>query len=321
MSLYAVSHAARTAIQINRCLRLPETLGRGVDTIHLVFDLFADSATQFAEVGGVDLPRMRQAHRKLRPDAAGISVQDNHPVGEADRFADAVGDEQYRLVRLTPNLLQVLMHEGAGLGVERGEGFVHQQHSRVHHQGAGDGDALAHSTGKLVHEFSAAGGEVDHAHGGGDAVVTLALGDAGHFEAEFDILLGREPGEKAVFLEYHRAAGAGGGDGFAVEKDFATVGEDHSGGDVEEGGFAAAAGADDDDKFAGAAFEGDVGEGGDARFLERLADAGEAEQAPSGGGDNRSWWGINHGRAWRILVSNRPSSETGWRMTRRSNDH
>ena len=82
-----------------------------------------------------------------------------------------------------------------------------------------------------------------------------------------------------MILEDHGAIGAGAVDGFAVESGGAGVGADHSGGDVEEGGFAAAGRADDDDEFAGGDVEGDVVESGDVGFAEAFVDVAEGEAA------------------------------------------
>ena len=92
-------------------------------------------------------------------------------------------------------------------------------------------------------------------------------------------MCGIEPGEEAVILENHRAFGAGGGDVLAIEGGGAGVGAGHAGGDVEEGGFSAAAGTDDDDKFTRLADEGDVLEGFDTAAVEFFVDVEQLELA------------------------------------------
>ena len=49
-----------------------------------------------------------------------------------------------------PDPQQLLLHQLARLRVERGERLVHQQDFRVHHQRAGEIDALLHAAGELV---------------------------------------------------------------------------------------------------------------------------------------------------------------------------
>ena len=71
------------------------------------------------------------------------------PVGEDDRLVDVVGDEQDRLAGRAADAHQLALHVGAGVGVERRERLVHQQHLRLVGQHAGDLDALLHAAGQL----------------------------------------------------------------------------------------------------------------------------------------------------------------------------
>src|ERR1700677_1391328 len=105
MTLYAVSHNPSTATQISRRLRLPWFLRSGVDTIHLFLNLFAYFAGQFTQRPAVHVSWMRQIRRKLTPNPAGMGVQHNHSIGEANGFADAVRDEQNRFLGLAPDVL------------------------------------------------------------------------------------------------------------------------------------------------------------------------------------------------------------------------
>jgi hypothetical protein len=108
---------------------------------------------------------------------------------------------------------------------------------------------------------------VDHVQRAADAVFAFGLGNAGHLQAEGDVLRGGEPGEQAVLLEDHGAVGARAVNRAAVERHGAGVGADHAGGDVEQGALAAPAGADDDDELAGLAVERDVLDRRDVAFL------------------------------------------------------
>jgi hypothetical protein len=49
-----------------------------------------------------------------------------------------------------PETEQLLLHELSGLGVERREGLVHEQHRRIDRQRAGDPDSLAHAARELM---------------------------------------------------------------------------------------------------------------------------------------------------------------------------
>ena len=55
----------------------------------------------------------------------------------------------HRLARLAPDLEQLGLHELAGLGVERGERLVHQQHFGIGRQRAREIDALLHAARKF----------------------------------------------------------------------------------------------------------------------------------------------------------------------------
>src|SRR4051812_13883570 len=149
--LYAASQVASSRAQIVKRLRVPLIVCQaGVDTVYLVFDFAADHAGQLVDVGAVETAGVREFDGDFLADAAGVGVEDDHAVGEADGFADGVGDEEDRLVGFEPELLELEVEEGAGLGVEGGEGFVHEEDGGVKDEGAGDGDALAHAAGEFV---------------------------------------------------------------------------------------------------------------------------------------------------------------------------
>ena len=88
-----------------------------------------------------------RGRRLQRRRAAGHDVD---AIAEPERFQRVVGDEQHRAPgeqargkRLQP---------GAGDGVERGEGLVHEHDGAVFHQRAGERHPLAHAAGEGVGE-------------------------------------------------------------------------------------------------------------------------------------------------------------------------
>ena len=83
-------------------------------------------------------------------DPARAKGQKNDAIAEANRLTNIVGDENNGAAGLAPDALQLVVQQVAGLGVERAEGFVHQKNVRFSGQSAGDGDALAHASGKLM---------------------------------------------------------------------------------------------------------------------------------------------------------------------------
>ena len=103
------------------------------------------------DVDAVEIARSRQINFKDLADPARRGRHDHDAIGQARGFADVVGDEDDRLAPFLPDLLDIAVELLARHGVERGERFVHQQDPRVRRQGAGQGDALFHSTGELMH--------------------------------------------------------------------------------------------------------------------------------------------------------------------------
>jgi hypothetical protein len=103
-----------------------------------------------------------------------MRVQYDDAIRESHGFADRVGNEEDSLLGFDPEGLKPPVHVGAGLGVEGGEGFVHEQDSGVDDHCAGDGNALPHAAGEFVDEFIGAAGEMDHGQGVGDALRAIA---------------------------------------------------------------------------------------------------------------------------------------------------
>ena len=138
---------------------------------------------------GLDAPRPRRHH-----DA---------PARQEDRLLDVVGDEEHRLLVVLPDLQEQLLHQPAGLVVERAEGFVQQQDVRIVGERSGNRHALLHATrqlfGKVLAELRQPGlAEVE--------VDDLLLPRGGHTfaaQAEGDVVGHRQPREQGVGLEHH----------------------------------------------------------------------------------------------------------------------
>jgi hypothetical protein len=260
-----------------------------------LFNFASDQGDQLGDLLAVEVPRMREGNENLPANPSRVRVQYDDSVRQAHGFADGVGDKQDRFAGSKPEFLNLLVEQGAGLGVERGKRFIHQQNRRVHDQGAGDGDALPHSTGQLVNQFAGAVGQVNHLQRIGRAILPLAPGNAGHFQPEFDIRKSRKPGEQAMFLKDHRPVRSGPGDRFAIERRAADIGFEHSRSDVEQRALAASAGTNDDDKFARLNGDAHPSKGRDSRTLEVLVDVAQHQPASqSGGGGRGCWVGQSH---------------------------
>ena len=182
-----------------------------------------------------------------------------HLVGEIHRLGQAVGDEHHGLGGLRPDAQQLVPHGHARLLVERGERLVHQQHGRVLHQAARDGDALLHAARQLVRVAAAEALQADQIEHGVGALAALLARRAADAERELDVVERRQPGKQAGLLEHHAdAVGIGLGDGPAGAQDGARRLVPEPRHHHQQRGLAAAAGPDDHDEAAGADGERDV---------------------------------------------------------------
>ena len=83
-------------------------------------------------------------------DAARPRSHHDDPVGQEDRFADVVRDEDDRLPRLLPESQEQQVHLVARERVERAEGLVHQEHGGVLRERAHDRGPLLHAARELA---------------------------------------------------------------------------------------------------------------------------------------------------------------------------
>ena len=156
--------------------------------------------------------RLRQIDLDLGDHPARIGGEDEDTVAHQHRLLDVVGDEQDRADRhasLRPQVEQVGAQGLGGQHVEGREGLVHQEDRRLDHQGAGEADALAHAAGELlgIGVFKAV--EADQVDRRQCPPAPLLGGNAARLEAQFDILLHRQPGEEGEALEHHGDAVGG----------------------------------------------------------------------------------------------------------------
>ena len=132
------------------------------------------------------------------------------------------------------------------------------------------GDAAAHASGELGGELGDGLGELDEVEDFFDALVRLVGGDSFLVEAVGDVVFDVEGVEEGGLLEDHADAVtkletvdlAHGDDVLAEDLDGTGVGLDEAIDELEQDGFAAARGAEDDELLAGVDAEGDVFEDG-----------------------------------------------------------
>ena len=110
--------------------------------------------------------------------AAGPGGHDRNPVTEQERLVDIVGDEEHGLLVRAPDAGQLLLHDPAGLRIERAERLVHQQNRRIIGEDARDLQALAHAARKLAGMMVLEAFEPDQADILADNAPTLRPGDA-----------------------------------------------------------------------------------------------------------------------------------------------
>ena len=109
------------------------------------------------------------------------------PVGQAERLALVVGDEDGRHAELALNLLDLDLHRRSQVPVERRERLVEQQHLGANDERARQRDALLLSAGELARLAILQALELDERERLGDPARDLGLGDAAHLEAVADI--------------------------------------------------------------------------------------------------------------------------------------
>jgi hypothetical protein len=176
-----------------------------------------------AEVGGhlggdsheslvLDLAGAGEFYVKLALHLTRPVGQDYHPVAEADGLAHVMGDEEDRLARVGPELLQFGMEDVSGLGVQRPERLIHQQHLGIGCQGPGQSDPLLHPAREFVDVGSGEPSQVHQLEVVQGNLPALAAGDLLLLQTELDVVENVEPREEGRFLEEHHPFRSGAGD-------------------------------------------------------------------------------------------------------------
>ncbi len=134
-------------------------------------------------------------------------------VGEIDALVDGMGDEDDGRAEFAFERHEIVVELGAGDFVERGEGFVHQQHGGARHQRARDRNAHLHAAGEFARECVGEAGEADALQRLLDARRRLSARDAGQPQRQPDIGEHRAPRHQRRLLKHEaefRAAAAPG---------------------------------------------------------------------------------------------------------------
>ena len=140
---------------------------------------------------------------------------------------------------------QFFLQDFAGLRVERGERFVHQQNRRVDRQRAHEADALLHAAGELVGIMLLEAGQADEVEIMRDALLDMRGRRAGHGETEGGVVINGFPGQQAEVLEHHGHAFGRAGDRVAVDQQSAVADVGQAGNAAQQRRLAATARPDD----------------------------------------------------------------------------
>jgi hypothetical protein len=229
---------------------------------HGFIDLFAkmpeDSLGHGGDLGIFDVARPRQRDRKLSFDTARPVAQNENAIAEADRFAHIVSDEDDGLSGLAPNALKLVVKQVAGLRIESGEWFIHQQNVGLHGQGASQRHALLHATRKLMRMVFLELSETNEIQVVAGLRAPLFPVYAFLPQAKFNVLPGCEPRKESQFLEQEYAVGAGFFHFAAIKPDFSSRGVIEPSDEMKQCGLAAPGRSDDAQEFSRENFETNI---------------------------------------------------------------
>ena len=180
-------------------------------------------------------------------------VHDRHPVGHRERLALVVRDVAERHADGALQVLELALHVGAQLEVERSQRLVQKQHLGPVHERPGERDPLLLAAGELPGPRVLAALELDEAHGLADPGPHLGLAHFGLAQAECDVLEHVQMREQRVALK-HRVdrppVGAHAGHVPPAHADPAGGRVLEPGDHAQRGGLAAARRADDREELA-----------------------------------------------------------------------
>ncbi len=214
-----------------------------------------DLVHQLPEFRVQPVARVRERHRDLGRHPPGVGGQHQDAVAHLHRLLDVVGDDQHRLDRQPPRAPQRDQLGAQGFGgqhVQRGEGFVHQQQRRVHHQRPGESDPLAHAARQLARVGVLEAVEADQVDGRQRPLAPRPGRHAERLQPGLDVLQHREPGKEREGLEDHGHARRRPPQRPALPGHRAFGRRDQAGHDAQQRGLARTGAAQQPDDLAGA---------------------------------------------------------------------
>src|SRR5215470_14086763 len=154
-----------------------------------------------------------------RLDAPGPRRHDGDAIGEMHRLAHVVSDKDHGLGGAPPDAEQLVLHQAAGLRIERAERLVHEQDRRIEGERARDRGALLHAARELGWIAVLEALEADELNEGLRALLALGARHALPLEPVKDVGAHRLPRKQREMLEHDAAVGPGSGDRLAVDHD------------------------------------------------------------------------------------------------------
>ena len=163
-----------------------------------------------------------------------------------------MGDKDEGNAYFLLNVFQFPLHFLAQLEVQRTQRFIQQQNLRLIDQCAGDGNTLLLSAGHLVDTAFFKAAQTYQTQHTLDLLFNDVFGLFFQIQTKGNVVIDIEMGEQRVFLEYgvdltlvRRQAG----NILSVKQHLSVIRVQKSGNDTQQGGFAAAGGAQQSDKF------------------------------------------------------------------------
>src|SRR5919201_1098530 len=128
---------------------------------------------------------------------------DRHPVAEAERLVDIVGDEHDSAVHLRLEVKQEVLHVPPDQRIERAKGLIHEQDLLPGGQRAGQPHPLPHATREFRDTFVALPGQAHHLEHLFTACPAHLGGEALDLEPECDVVEHRAVRQQPEMLEDH----------------------------------------------------------------------------------------------------------------------
>ncbi|MNI58431.1 hypothetical protein D3C73_1135430 [compost metagenome] len=174
-----------------------------------------------------------------------------------------MGDEDHRAAILLPQPQQFVLHQVAGVDVQRRERLVHQDHLRLDDQRLRHLHALALAAGQLVRVAVLEARQADLGQPGIGFGLALGFRHATEAQTQFDVLVGGLPWQQCILLEQIADRFLHAADLVAIDGDIAGRRRQQTRHGIEDGALAAAGGADDGKELAVAHLDVVIAHGGE----------------------------------------------------------